>query len=277
MDYTLQGEFRTSVLGFRRLMSFYHAMCSQRGKSVNLHFGRISFFDANMSAVLLAIIEELKINNKVRFNVDYEQIKSSCEILVRNGFAAALLSETKVNDERQSTVPIKLFGPTDADQFASYIENDFLAHRGLIGKLSAQVVDDIKGNYYEIFGNVECHAQTRRPVYTCGQYYPKKNEFKFTLVDVGIGFLKNISATHPKIRTSSEAVGWALSGNNSNKKGKTKGGTGLKSISKYCEVERGEFHIVSGDCYWVRNGTKIVESTLDEYFCGTTIHLIFRY
>lgn len=277
MEYTFSGELRTNLVGFRKLMHLYHLVSQYEGSRLKLNFGEINFFDANMSALLLAILQQLETDNKNRITIDYGQIDQNCEILRRNGFVSHMSKVREaVQDVRKSTVPLKTFRSTDADAFVGYIENDFLNHRGLDGQLSKSEIGKIKDSYLEIFSNVDLHAGTNKPLYTCGQYYPKKQAFKFTVVDVGVGFLKNINKKDNSITTYDQAIEWAVKGN-STKKGGTRGGTGLSTILKHCRASKGEFHIVSGDCYWRFNGKEIEKNALNKYFCGTTVHLIFRY
>jgi hypothetical protein len=277
IPYSIPGDLRTSSNGFTKLMNLYHHALDNPGVTFQLNFGSISFFDANMSAVLLAVLDELKADNQNKFIVNDQQIGERCEILRRNGFTSNVEGAANPHEDvRKTTVQLMTFRPTDADRFVMYIENDFLKHRGLEGKLLQPQIGKIKESYLEIFANVDLHAETNRPLYTCGQYYPTKREFKFTLTDVGVGFLKKITTKYPHVKTSSEAIDWALKGH-STKSGTTQGGTGLMGILRYCLEARGEFHIVSGDCYWVFTGTKIVRFPLIKYFCGTTVHLIFRY
>lgn len=277
MEYTFSGELKTDLVGFKKLMHLYHIISRYKGSTLKLNFGNVNFFDANMSAILLAMLQKLEMDNKNKIVIDYDQIDANCDILRRNGFISHMQKNgEQVHDQRKSTVPLKTFKATQADDFVTYIEKDFLNHRGLDGHLSERVIDKIKESYLEIFSNVELHSETSRPLYTCGQYYPTKREFKFTVVDVGVGFLTNISKKNKAISTYEAAIDWAIQGN-STKKGKTKGGTGLINILKYCRASKGEFHIISGDCYWRFTGTEIEKNTMIKYFCGTTVHLIFRY
>lgn len=277
MEYTFRGDLRTDVYGFRKLMEVYNMIARTGQKKIRpkLNF-EMSFFDANMSALLLAMMQKLEADNGTLIDINMDQIDQKCEVLRRNGFASYIEGSTRPADPRRSTVPLMTFRSTDVDAFVSYIENDFLKHRGLEGKLSRSMERKIKDSYNELFCNVDLHAQTSRPLYTCGQFFPTKNQFKFTMVDVGVGFLENIERKDPSITTYDKAIEWALKGN-STKKGKTRGGTGLSTILSYCRDSKGQFHIVSGDCYWVFTGTKIEKFRLNQYFCGTTVHLIFRY
>jgi hypothetical protein len=265
MEYTFRGDLRTDVYGFRKLLEVYNLIARPGQKKIRpkLNF-EMNFFDANMSAILLAMIQKVEDDNGTSVDINLTQIDEKCEVLRRNGFASYIEGSDRPLDPRRSTVPLMTFRSTDVDSFVSYIENDFLKHRGLEGKLSKGMERKRKDSYNE-------------PLYTCGQFFPKKNHFKFTMVDVGVGFLENIERKDPSITTYGRAIDWALKGGNSTKKGKTRGGTGLSTILAYCREFKGQFHIISGDCYWVFTGTEIEKFKLNQYFCGTTVHLIFRY
>jgi hypothetical protein len=199
-------------------------------------------------------------------------------VLVRNGLVHSLMGEVnpKITDARKSTVQLRTFGQEDDDAFTGYIQNDFLGHRGNLRNLPASQIKSITRHYQEIFSNVALHAETEEPVYTCGQFFPKMNKFAFTLCDVGIGFLNNISSFTNEVSTSREAIEWALKGNTT--KTTAKGGLGLSSILKECMNINGELHIVSGDCYWKYSATEPRKwHHLEHQFPGTTVHLVFRY
>lgn len=277
MTYTLSGELGTDTVGFKKLMHVYHLALDYPGRNLNINFGSIRFFDANMSAVLLAVLEKLKKDNNNPVFVDFRQINENCEVLRRNGFTSVLQGKkNEFGDRRNSTVQLRTFRMNDVDGYVDYIEKDFLRHRGLDGLLTKTMVENLRLSYNEIFSNVELHAETDRPIYTCGQYYPGKQEFKFSLVDVGVGFLKKISCKDFSVTTSQQAIDWGMKGN-STKPGGTRGGTGLKTILKFCMKQRAEFHVVSGDCYWLFDGYRIDTTRLGKQFCGTTIHLVFRF
>ncbi len=65
-------------------------------------------------------------------------------------------------------------------------------------------------HFLEVFSNIHLHAHTKDPVFACGQYYPSKNLLKFTLVDLGVGFLEPISNfTKNQINEAEKAILWA--------------------------------------------------------------------
>ena len=169
------------------------------------------------------------------------------------------------------------FAQEDADAYCTYIEKDFLHQRGL-KKVKFADKERIMLSYFEIFDNVGLHANTKEPVFVCGQYFPSQCELKFTLVDLGEGFLKKIAdytKESDKINNAADAVSWAIRGNST--KRDAKGGTGLKNIFTLCLRTGGSLHIVTDDCYYNLSNKSVTTQKIPNPFCGATIHLIFRF
>lgn len=234
--------------------------------------------DANLGALLGAIAYKLKTENKVKV---FLLLPDHMGVFFRNGLVAHLSgngNENKYEDTRQSTIPLTSFSQDEDDKFSHYLKNDFFGHRGL-DELTMAVKKNLRGHFEEVFVNVGLHANTTHPVFTCGQYYPETRVLKFTLVDLGEGFLKKISKqTNGSIAKDNEAIIWATEGLNTTKDIKTfgPGGMGLKELKRYCEDNNGSFHICSGANYvnFVKNQTYTYP--LPEPLAGSMINLIFR-
>ena len=244
---------------------------------VTIDWSGLKYMDANLSAILLAMTYKLKQERGLKFFLDYQQLKGPLSIFWRNGLAHYIYNTNKKpDDERESTIPIKAFKIADVDKFTQFIERDFLKHRGMDGVTFGDK-EKVKGSYFEIFNNIEIHAKTQAPLFACGQLFPKQKQLIFTLVDLGVGFLKNIrefTAETDKITKAVDAINWAIKGNST--KEEASGGTGLKKILFYCMKNNGKFHIVSDDCYWQFDGS-INHTKINNPFIGATIHLIFSY
>lgn len=109
--------------------------------------------------------------------------------------------------------------------------------------------------------------------------FPKKRILKFTLVDLGEGFLKKIfEKTNQEIKTDNSAIIWSTYDLNTTKDTAKfgPGGTGLKELKKYCEDNNGSLHICSNSGYvnFMKNHT--MEHTLQHPMYGSFINLIFR-
>ena len=282
-EYTLSGRNQaiyTDFSGTIALLNFYNYAKQHRDCWITLNFDSINFIDANLSAFLYGIIYHLRKTRNIKTYVDFSSINRDLNVLKRNGFtnySAGRHFEFKPHDFRDTTIPLMNFSETDVDSYVNYIEKDFLHQRGL-KKIRFEDKETIISSYMEIFDNVGLHANTDDPIFVCGQYFPTQSELKFTLVDLGDGFLKKIAEfteDTEKIATGSDAVTWAIRGNSTKKD--ARGGTGLRDIFRFCNKTGGSLHIYSDDCYYNLTSQTETIHKVPRPFCGATIHLIFRF
>lgn len=278
ISYKFPKQIYTNAQGFQILTDFYHYCHKYKDCWITIDWSEVQHMDANLSALLLAMIHKLKQENKIKFYLDYQYLRGPMNIFWRNGLAHYIYkTDRQPNDDRSSTIPVRAFKIDSVDKFVEYIENDLLKHRG-VDSVTFHDKNKVKDSYFEIFNNYEIHAGTQYPLIACGQLFPKQQELKFTLVDMGAGFLQKIK-DHTKdlekpVTTSVEAINWAIKGNST--KVEAAGGTGLKKILFYCMKGGGSIHIASDGCYWAYDGT-ISNYRVQNPVVGTTIHLIFRY
>lgn len=274
--FASKQQIHTNHAGIISLLNYYHYAKQFQNCWVSLNFDGINFIDANLSAFLFGIIYYLRKTRDVKTFIDFQSLKYDLHVLQRNGLTNYISGKEnyfKPTDFRDTTIPLSKFSQHSIDAYCDYIEKDFLHQRGL-KKIKFDDKQRIIASYLEIFENVGLHANTTHPIFVCGQYFPNQCELKFTLVDLGDGFLKKI-AEQTKISKSSEAIAWALKGN-STKIG-AKGGSGLKNIFWYCYKNGGSLNIVSDDCYFHTSGSSTFNYKLPQPFVGATIHLVIRY
>lgn len=275
--YKFPQRILTNNEGNSSLVKFYNFCCGYSNCQITMDWSQLEYMEANLSALLLAMVYKLRKERNLRFYLDYQYLKGAMSIFWRNGLAHYIFNTgNKPDDERSSTIALKAFKAESVDKFTEYIEIDLLKHRG-VDQINFQDKLQVKNSYFEIFNNYEVHSKTTHPVITCGQFFPQQKELKFTMVDLGVGFLRNISTfTKGKenIVKSLEAINWAIRGGST--KAEAAGGTGLKKILFYCKKSRGSLHIVSDDCYWMFDHS-ISNFKIENPFVGTTIHLVFRY
>ena len=156
-----------------------------------------------------------------------------------------------------------------------------LCHRG-IAKIDLHVKKRIQSDLIEVFQNLR-HAKTEDPCFICGQFYPTKNFFILTMIDLGVGFLAPIQDyTKGSINTDIEAIRWALSGKSIlvNDPSKEMGGLGLEGILQYCKDNNGVFQIYTGNDFW---GTDLENTiwqgcnSLKHRFKGSMLNLFFNF
>ncbi|HEY2581634.1 MAG TPA: hypothetical protein VGI43_07500 [Mucilaginibacter sp.] len=277
LTFKFPSEVRTDAKGNQILVNFYNYCLAFTGCWITIDWSGLNYMDANLSALLLAMTYKLKKERDLKFFLNYQDLKGPLNVFWRNGLAHHIYKTNKKTiDERESTIPIKAFKVADVDSFVNYIEKELLKHRGS-DAIKFSDKEKVKNSYFEIFNNYEIHSKTDLPLIACGQLFPKQNELKFTLVDMGVGFLKNIkeyTKSTDKITDAVDAISWAIKGNST--KTDASGGTGLKKILFYCIKNNGKFHIISDDCYW-QYDESISHTKINNPFIGATIHLIFKY
>lgn len=280
LEYTLNiAEISTTHSGVNELLKFYKYANQFKYKSISLNLSFVNNFDANLSCLLLSLINKLKSENKLSFFVN---IPKHMNVLFRNGLVSHLKgngNENEYPDDRLSTIPLVMFEVGDDSSFIEYLNRDFLGHRGL-DSLSKTTKTNLRTHFLEIFNNVYLHANCSYPIHTCGQYFPESKTLKFSLVDLGDGFLKKIfENTNGKVSTDTESLVWSITGYNTTKDVKTfgPGGTGLKDLKTYCENNQGSFQICSGSGF-LYVSTKGVYNTfnLNNHLRGSLVNIIFR-
>lgn len=265
----------TNPNGIAELLGFYNYASKYKYAKINLNFTELNHFDANLSALLLALIHKLRVENKLYIYID---IPNHMNVLFRNGLLSHLKGNGNLNeyeDNRKSTIPLKCFLPNQEDEFCEYLKSEFFAHRGL-DNLSYTIKANLRTHYLEMFINAVEHSNSNLPIFTCGQYFPEKNILKFTLVDIGEGFLKKINAkTNGQIVKDSDALVWACLDNNTTKKDNI-GGIGLKDLKKYCNNNNGSFHLCSGIGFVNFIGVKTIENRMQNIMPGSIVNITLR-
>lgn len=272
------SSISTDSIGVAEILSFYKNAIKAPTSKIVFDIQRLSNFDGNMSALLLAVIHRLKTKHR---KYVFVEIPSHINVLFRNGLVSHLSGNGNSNqyvDDRQSTIPLKSFDLNEDENFSNYLHNDFFGHRG-VDNISVNTKRNLCSHFVEVFNNVQIHSNATDPLYTCGQYYPQQALLKFTMVDLGDGFLKKIkNKTNGEICSDDKAIEWALKNTNTTKDYSIygPGGTGLKDLKAYCEANNGSLQIISGSNMMTFIKGKIVNNNLNTPFEGAIINLIFR-
>lgn len=268
--YKFTGQINTTYLGYKKLLNFYIFSRRIKDDIISLDFYDLSWIDANMSVILQAMMHKLFNENNLTFSTDANYLKSQFPILFKNGFAWEI---DKLPDTYGTTIELTQFEfGKDDEKFKDYIKNDLMGHRGL-ECLDKKIANQIRGNLFEIYCNIE-HSKSVE-VYACGQYFPNKKVLKFTLLDLGVGYLKPINNKHKEIETHSNAIEWAIQEGNTTRVG-VPGGGGLPDIIEYFDTDdKGKFEIITGNAYWTSLSTFPIRK-MKNIFCGTIINLVFN-
>ena len=277
--FRLEDKILTNYSGYNQLTRFYHFCLEQPSESkFYLDFTDVEFIDGNRGALRWARGDHLNKNHGHIVATSEEIIKERFDVLYRNGF---MNEGAPTKDDRNSTIPIRAFKTDDKEGFCNYIANDLLMHRGMPNDLTNELKGKINEDLFEVFCNTHYHANTKDPFFVGGQYFPKQGFLKFTMVDLGNGFLPRINkATHGEITHHLDAILWALQGNSSKIfLENCPGGLGIKDMLQYCKKSNGVLQVISGNGFWSSD----LENTLFERgrelpisFVGSTINLFFK-
>jgi len=261
----------TNIDGYSQLLKFYNTCQNYKDTVVTIDFNKLHWFSGNMCAILSAMIYKLNKERNLNFWVDgasVQHMKKRMGVLLHNGF----IPNPDGEENYVSAVELTSFEPNDEKLFVDYIEHKLFENMGM--RIDPDTKEMMIDKFLEMYSNIQLHAQTKDPVFACGQYFKKHKTLEFTLVDIGIGYLPPIEEhTKHQVTTSAGAIKWALEGNST--KRDAPGGTGIIDLHKYCKESKSEMNIITGNAYW---GTNLPnEETISiEPFCGTIIHMLFN-
>jgi len=260
-------NIRSNYDSYQKIISFYQKNKEKSFKvfHVELH----GWFSANMSAVLGSVLD-LFINKMNVISFDYIDSKT---ILQKNNFLSYFGQEI-ISDLNNTTIKYKKIEPTDGRYFKKYVIDE-LVYRNELPKMSSGLKEKIIEAIYEIFVNAQIHSYTKN-IYTCGQFFPKKNKIEFTIVDTGIGFRENIYRNFKKEISATQAICWAVQDRNTTKTNIT-GGIGLAFLKEFISINKGKMQIISDQGFFEYDGqkNKIETKLFEAPFPGTIVNLQF--
>jgi hypothetical protein len=227
------------------------------------------WFDADMCAPFGAVLYKLSDNmNTVKLVNIPSAIK---RILSKNGFLSHYDGE-KLPDTWGTTIPYKRFEAKDDRYFASYVEDEFV-QRSEMPRMSAGLLKKFRESVFEIFSNAVIHSQTKLGIFSCGQYFPKRNRLDFAVADLGIGIRRNVLDNAGLDLNASEAISWATDKRNTTKRGRIPGGLGLKLLREFISLNGGRIQIVSDSGYWALEQGEVFTRELKYRFPGTVVSI----
>lgn len=275
--FYLDEQIRTSIRGYQSLIKLYNAILESKSKNVFISFKRTTWFEANLTSILGAIIGALR---DAGFEVAYGEFTRPVEsILSRNGFLP--VKNNGMFDRCNTFISYNKFSPYQGSEFNEYIHRELLQkpnfpkHTKLVGR-------SICRNIFEIFENAITHGKCSY-VYTCGQYFPHKAPAKLnmTIVDHGITIVNNVNEYHKmkgvrKVFDSQGAIEWAIVSGNTTKTEIT-GGLGLGLLMEFIHLNKGTVHIVSSDGILVYEKGKFSTKKIHNSFPGTIVNMEFNF
>lgn len=257
--------------GYSAMIELYYQTEKADFTDVEIDFGQTNWFDANLVAVLGAILTRASEWNNIKlvnFNTRVGQL------FARNHFLS-YFGGRKLPDFYGTTVPYKKFRTIEAKLFDQYLETELISKENL-PKMTEGLKRQIKRSIFEIFENARIHGGCKT-IFTCGQCFPNGNRLDFAVVDLGKTIRKNVREfLGDKNISGVDAIKWAVREGHTTKKGPIPGGLGLSLIREFLQKNNGKIQIVSSNGFWEQAGDKIKDACFDRPFIGTIVNLEFN-
>lgn len=260
-------EIRHTQAGYEALIRLYGQTKDCVFDEIAIDMGATTWFDADMCAAFGAILYQLGENANV---VKLQSIRPEVEkILSKNGFLSHY-GRTAIPDQWGTTIPYHRFDVKDDRYFADYIENE-LMRRSEMPTMSLGLLKKFRESVFEIFSNAVLHSRTKLGIFSCGQFFPKRNQLDFSVADLGVGIRQNVQENIGLNLAPEQAIVWATEGRNTTKRGQIPGGLGLKLLGEFIDLNGGRIQIVSDAGYWRREGGNTFTARLRQAFPGTVV------
>lgn len=242
-------------------------------QKVTFDFSGARFIYSNYTALFGALIESCE---------DYKIIEPRKEkvktVLSKNNFLPTFTELPKLNDVSQSVIEYERFDLNELEKqnifFEKLLEDDILKAKG-VTNLSDKVLKNVSKNIIELFDNAREHSKSIQGIYIAGQFFPQKHKFDFTIVDMGVGIVRNVNSFLDTKLESGEAIHWAMQKQNSTRVGEP-GGLGLALLKELIMKSNGKIEVISNDGYYFIKNQKEAYETLDVEFEGTIINIEFN-
>ena len=262
-------DIRHSLAGYEALVAFYAQTKDCIFDEIQIDMSRVGWFDADMCAAFGAILYRLGDNvNSMTLTGIVPDVE---KILSKNGFLSNYGRE-RIPDTWGTTIPYRRFAAKDDRYFAAYIEEEFI-RRSEMPRMSAGLVKKFRESVFEMFSNAVIHSGTKLGIFSCGQYFPRRDTLDFSVADLGVGIRKNVEDSLGLDLSAEDAIDWATQGTNTTKRGRIPGGLGLKLLSEFIKLNGGRLQIVSDQGYWSleQGGTRKI--SLKRAFPGTVVSI----
>lgn len=274
---TLTPTIKTDVAGYQHLIDIYEGVLGQGDKKVTLHFDSCRHFDANLSAVLGALLDDL-LARGYELWLSAPQCAEVRNCLSRNNFFSAF-NPDYAREDTENFIEYRRFRPDESGDFKAYIDSGlmrkqrFPAHTKRAGRM-------IQESILEIFVNAVSHGECDY-VYSCGEYDGSKTPpvLDMTIVDRGHSIPSRVNDFMKRhswqILSHCQAIRWALMDGNTTKN--IPGGLGLSILMDFLKMNRGSMQIVSGSGMVEYRSGILRDFELPEAFDGTIVNMEFNF
>jgi signal transduction histidine kinase len=262
----------TSYDGFQELLRLKNALESAievGDKNFFLDMSRLTWFEGNLCACLGGLLTYFK-SQGLGISTKLSEIEHGVlSLFNKNGFLA-LFGQDRTIDTYSTTIEFKKHKINGSDDFQTYIRKSFSPGSKGLPNMTPRLLKRFRNHLYEIYLNAIEHAETQQAIFSCGQFFPRKQRLDFCITDLGIGIKENIKRKIFLRLKPEEAIDWAMQAANTTRKGES-GGLGLKLIREFIMRNNGRIAIVSDAGYWELKGGQVTKKRFDDPFPGTVV------
>jgi len=255
--------------GFAQLINLEQETISFSYATLVVDLRSCHFIDANMCAPLGALL--YRISRRLN-SIQIVNLSPDIEaILSKNGFLSHY-GGLKRLDQWGTTIQYNRFERKDDRYFGAYIERHFKGKS--IPDMSSALQKKFWESIFELFSNAVIHSETEMGIFTCGQFFPRKERLDFSIADLGIGMKNNLENKRKLFLSAEQAINWAMEGQNTTKTGPIPGGLGLKLLREFIRLNHGRVQVVSDRGYWEQCPDGSVSTRLFTHpFPGTVVNV----
>lgn len=264
------GAINNTYESYQSIIQFYETYKNELFGEISLEIS--NFFAANMSAALGAVLDKFTANlNQINIDIKNKPV----EIILQKNDFLTYYGKQSTTDTNRTTIKFQKLKPTDGKYFKSYVIKELIQeHNSDLPRMSIGVKEKIVEAIYEIFVNAQIHSDTKY-IYTCGQFFPNKNQIEFTIVDTGIGFREKINRRFQSNLSATKAIKWAVEDMKTTKQG-ISGGIGLAILREFVKENKGKMQIISNEGFYQFDGQDEVLKEFTGEFPGTIVNLQFK-
>ena len=259
----------------------YHNEIVETTNTFQLDFKNSQFIRNNYLSIIGLALE--RSDNK--FEIIKPLKQDVYKAMRANGFLSQFTELSKSDDIYKTMIKYTQIPLNNYDElyiFYTYF-NEQLKRKVL--NTSDKLLNKIMQKIFELFSNVFRHSQSEFGLFCSGQFYPRNEQFYFTIVDGGVGISHNVnnylkeefkknrsilSLKKFKKKSDEESIEWAMQEGHSTT---GKGGLGLALLEELIFKSHGTLEIISKHGYYgIKNGKKELKKLKDN-FDGTIISI----
>src|SRR5690606_5753258 len=139
----------SAVGGYELLLRFHNDLSSAQNQVIHISFKYVTWLEANLCAILGAIIEELEARGNSVTLIDCEKFQQKSDILSRNGFFKYYGVEISTTREHKTPISYKKFREKEAISYNQYIQNELIKNPEF-PRHSERLGQKIKENIFEL-------------------------------------------------------------------------------------------------------------------------------